>query len=139
MLLAAPSRLPGDVGIEPLALEPAVAPAATPLPLLSSRVLPQGCQACSRDRREGTTARACYPPAEPEAIKEGLKRGEKVAISGIGIFETAHRGPRKGRNIHTGEAIEVAPMTLVKFRPGKGLKDAVNPGSRSGELDAHTS
>ena len=61
-----------------------------------------------------------------DAIRDGLARREKVAISGFGTFEPAHRGPRKGRNIHTGEAIDVAPMTLVKFRPGKGLKDALN-------------
>jgi DNA-binding protein HU-beta len=63
-----------------------------------------------------------------DAIRDSLKRGEKVAIPGFEVSETAHRGPRKGRNIHTGEVIDVAPMTLVKFRPGKGLKDAVNPG-----------
>ncbi len=63
-----------------------------------------------------------------DTIRDSLKRGEKVAIPGFGVFETAHRGPRKGRNIHTGEVIDVAPMTLVKFRPGKGLRDAVNSG-----------
>ena len=63
-----------------------------------------------------------------DAIRDGRARGEKVAISGFGTFEPAHRGPRKGRNIHTGETIDVAPMTLVKFRPGKGLKDALNGG-----------
>jgi DNA-binding protein HU-beta len=61
-----------------------------------------------------------------DAIRDGLKRGEKVAIAGFGIFETAERGPRKGRNIHTGEALDVPPMTQVRFRPGKALKDAVN-------------
>jgi DNA-binding protein HU-beta len=63
-----------------------------------------------------------------DTIKDGLKRGEKVRIKGFGEFEAARRGPRKGRNIATGETIDVAPMTLVKFRPGKSLKDAVNGG-----------
>ncbi len=63
-----------------------------------------------------------------DTIRDGLARGEKVAISGFGTFETARRGPRKGRNIQTGETIDVAPMTLVKFRPGKSLKDALNSG-----------
>ncbi len=63
-----------------------------------------------------------------DAIRDGLKRGEKVSIRGFGEFEAAHRGPRKGRNIRTGETIDVAPMTLVKFRPGKPLKDALNGG-----------
>jgi nucleoid DNA-binding protein len=51
-----------------------------------------------------------------------------VAIPGFWVFQTAHRGPGKGRNIHTGEAIDVAPMTLVQFRPGKPPRDAVNAG-----------
>ena len=55
---------------------------------------------------------------QPEAGRKGHDPG----VQGL------HRGPRKGRNIHTGEALDVAPMTLVKFRPSKGLKDAVNPG-----------
>jgi DNA-binding protein HU-beta len=55
-------------------------------------------------------------------------RGEKIAIPGFGSFESAHRGPRKGRNIHTGEVVDIPPMTQVRFRPGKGLKDAVNGG-----------
>jgi DNA-binding protein HU-beta len=61
-----------------------------------------------------------------DAIRAGLKRGEKLALSGFGIFETAELGPRKGRNLHTGEAVDVPAMTQVRFRPGKGLKDAVN-------------
>jgi DNA-binding protein HU-beta len=36
------------------------------------------------------------------------------------------RGPGKGRNSHTGEAVDVPPMTQVRFRPGKALKDTVN-------------
>lgn len=59
-------------------------------------------------------------------IRDSLKRGEKVAIAGFGAFELAKRGPRKGRNFHIGEAIDVPPMTQVKFKPGKGLRDAVN-------------
>ena len=63
-----------------------------------------------------------------DTIRDSLKRGEKVSIRGFGEFEAARRGPRKGRNISTGETIDVAPMTVVKFRPGKPLKDALNGG-----------
>ena len=63
-----------------------------------------------------------------DAIRDGLKRGEKVRIKGFGEFEAVRRGPRKGRNIRTGEVIDVAPMTLIRFRPGKPLKDALNGG-----------
>jgi DNA-binding protein HU-beta len=63
-----------------------------------------------------------------DAIRDGLKRGERVTIPGFGAFEIAQRGPRKGRNIHTGETVEIPAGAAIKFRPGKGLKDAVNGG-----------
>jgi DNA-binding protein HU-beta len=61
-----------------------------------------------------------------DAIKDGLKRGEKVAISGFGSFEPSRREARQGRNPRTGEAVEIAASTTIKFKPGKGLKDALN-------------
>jgi DNA-binding protein HU-beta len=61
-----------------------------------------------------------------DAVRDGLKRGEKVTISGFGSFEPSRREARRGRNPRTGEAVEVAASTSVKFRPGKGLKDALD-------------
>jgi len=37
-------------------------------------------------------------------------------------------GACKARNLQTGEMVDVPPMTQVRFRPGKGPKDAVNGG-----------
>src|SRR5690349_7193071 len=62
-------------------------------------------------------------------IRHGLKRGEKVAISGFGSFETARREAREGRNPRTGEPVRVAASTTAKFKPGKGRKDAPNGGA----------
>jgi DNA-binding protein HU-beta len=64
-----------------------------------------------------------------ELVRDGLKRGEKVAISGFGSFETARREAREGRNPRTGEPVRVAASTTVRFKPGKGLKDAMNGGA----------
>ena len=63
-----------------------------------------------------------------DTIRDGLRRGEKVAFSGFGTFETSRREAWQGRNPRTGEAVEVAASTTVRFRPGKGLKDALNGG-----------
>ena len=63
-----------------------------------------------------------------DAIQDGLRRGEKVTFSGVGAFETNRREARQGRNPRTGEAVEVAASTAIKFKPGKGLKDALNGG-----------
>ncbi len=60
-----------------------------------------------------------------DAIRDGLKRGEKVAISGFGTFATGRREARRGRNPRTGEAVQIAASSTVRFKPGKGLKDAV--------------
>jgi DNA-binding protein HU-beta len=71
-----------------------------------------------------------------DAIRDGLERGEKVGISGFGSFEAARREARQGRNPRTGEAVEVAASTSVRFKPGKGLKEALNGG---GTLAARSS
>ena len=63
-----------------------------------------------------------------DAIRDGLKRGEKVGISGFGSFEAARREARRGRNPQTGEQVQVPASTSVRFKPGKGLKDALNGG-----------
>jgi DNA-binding protein HU-beta len=63
------------------------------------------------------------------AIRDGLRRDGKVAITGFGSFETARREAREGRNPRTGAKVQIAASTTVKFRPGKGLKDAVNGGT----------
>ncbi len=63
-----------------------------------------------------------------DAIRDGLRRGEKVGISGFGSFEAARREARQGRNPRTGEAVEIAASTTIKFKPGKGLRGALNGG-----------
>ncbi|MFZ1427639.1 MAG: HU family DNA-binding protein [Geminicoccaceae bacterium] len=59
-------------------------------------------------------------------IQDALTKGQKVSIAGFGVFEVAERPEREGRNPQTGEAIKIAASRAVKFKPGKGLKDAVN-------------
>ena len=54
-----------------------------------------------------------------------LKKGEDVSIAGLGIFAVKARKARTARNPKTGELIQVAAMTVPKFRAAKALKDAV--------------
>jgi len=49
----------------------------------------------------------------------------KLTLVGFGTFQTSHRKARTGRNPQTGEAIEIKAGNVVKFKPGKKLKDAV--------------
>ena len=40
-------------------------------------------------------------------------------------FEVRERAARKGRNLRTGEEIEIPASKFPAFKPGKALKDAV--------------
>jgi nucleoid DNA-binding protein len=61
-----------------------------------------------------------------EAIKANLSRGEPVTLRRFGSFEVRAKHAREGRNPKTGEAAEIAARNVVRFRPGKQFKDAVN-------------
>jgi DNA-binding protein HU-beta len=61
-----------------------------------------------------------------DSIRKTLKKGDKVTLIGFGTFGTAKRAKRSGRNPATGAKITIAAKTLVKFKAGKELSDAVN-------------
>ncbi len=58
-------------------------------------------------------------------IRDSLKRGEKVVITGFGTFSIRKRAPRPGRNPKTGERITISARKAPGFTPGKTLKKAV--------------
>mgnify|MGYP001576656608 CR=1 FL=1 len=60
-----------------------------------------------------------------DSITTTLKQDGEVSISGLGIFSARKRAARTARNPRTGEPIQVPAMRVPKFRPAKGLKDAV--------------
>lgn len=72
-------------------------------------------------RREASAA----VEAVIESITESVATGERVAISGFGIFEQAFRRARVGRNPRTGETVRIGAVTLPKFRPGQDFKALV--------------
>lgn len=59
-------------------------------------------------------------------IKEALAAGDSVTFTGFGTFKVMDRPERKGRNPRSGEEITIPASKVVKFTPGKILKDAVN-------------
>lgn len=61
-----------------------------------------------------------------EAITSSLKSGSEVRLAGFGTFAISQRKATTGRNPRTGEPIQIAAANLPKFRPGKGLREAVN-------------
>ena len=60
-----------------------------------------------------------------DAITAALVKGDKVQISGFGIFETKNREARIGRNPHTKEAIEIPATRVPAFKASKALKDII--------------
>lgn len=59
------------------------------------------------------------------AIRDALKRGEKVVITGFGTFSVRKRAERAGRNPKTGEKITISARKAPAFTAGKTLKKAV--------------
>ena len=58
-------------------------------------------------------------------IIETIKAGEKVNITGLGIFKLKDKKARLARNPKTGESIQVPAKKAPKFLPSKNFKEAV--------------
>lgn len=76
---------------------------------------------------EGVTVKdtAVFVDATIQAIQDAVVRGEKVSITGFGIFETVTRAARDGRNPATGQPLSIPESKAPKFKAGKAFKDAV--------------
>ena len=64
--------------------------------------------------------------ATVDTITETLVNGEKVQVSGFGIFEVRAREARTGRNPRTKETIEIPATKLPAFKASTTLKNAVS-------------
>ena len=60
-----------------------------------------------------------------EGIVKGIKTDGEVSLVGYVTIKTAKRAARTGRNPQTGAAIKIPARTVVKFKAGSKLKDAV--------------
>ena len=58
-------------------------------------------------------------------IRDSLKRGEKVVLTGFGTFSIRSRQQRVGRNPKTGATITLSARKAPGFTAGKTLKKAV--------------
>jgi len=61
-----------------------------------------------------------------DVVRDALVTGDRVTLPGFGTFDAAERKARTGRNPRTGEAIEIAATRAARFKPSRGLKDALN-------------
>jgi len=76
------------------------------------------------DRRSATAAL----DAVLAEIQAAVTKGDKVSITGFGVFEKRVRAARTARNPRTGEAVKVKKTSVPAFRPGASFKELVAAG-----------
>ncbi len=59
-------------------------------------------------------------------IKNAVAAGDKVSLTGFGIFEKSERAARTGRNPQTGAPVQIAATSVPKFRAGAEFKKHVS-------------
>lgn len=65
-----------------------------------------------------------------DTVLRAVATGERVAITGFGVFEKRERAARTARNPRTGVAIRLKKTSVPAFRPGQGFKDVVSGAKR---------
>ena len=60
-----------------------------------------------------------------DEVTNVMRKGDKVNITGFGIFKVSDRKAREGRNPRTGETIQIKASKKPRFTPGKLLKEAI--------------
>ena len=61
-----------------------------------------------------------------EAMKAALESEKKLKITGFGNFMVHEKGPRKGGNPQTGEAIKIRGRRVVTFKPSNTFRKILN-------------
>ena len=61
-----------------------------------------------------------------DTVYRTVQKGEKVAITGFGIFEKRDRAARVARNPATGEKVRVKKTSVPAFRAGQEFKDVIS-------------
>jgi DNA-binding protein HU-beta len=61
-----------------------------------------------------------------DTITRAVARGEKVGITGFGVFEKVERPARLARNPATGAQVRVKKTAVPRFKAGTGFKEVVS-------------
>ena len=61
-----------------------------------------------------------------DTVTRAVASGERVAITGFGVFDKVARPARTGRNPRTGAAVKIKATTVPKFKAGQSFKDVVS-------------
>ena len=58
-----------------------------------------------------------------DAMKESMRRGERIELRGFGVFQVKPRKKGIGRNPRTGREVRIPPGRTIRFKPGKNFKN----------------
>jgi DNA-binding protein HU-beta len=64
--------------------------------------------------------------ATTDVVLTALAGGASVMLLGLGKISVVQRGPKKARNLHTGEVVTVPARKVAMLRPSDAVHDAVN-------------
>ncbi len=73
-----------------------------------------------------------------DTIIRSVAKGEKVAITGFGVFEKRIRAARTARNPATGATVRLKRTSVPAFRAGQGFKDVVSGAKKVTKAPAKT-
>lgn len=57
-----------------------------------------------------------------DAMKEALRRGQRIELRGFGVFYVRPRKRGVGRNPKTGDVVPIPEGKTIRFKPGKELR-----------------
>lgn len=57
-----------------------------------------------------------------DALRQAMRRGERIELRGFGVFLVKPRKSGIGRNPRTGAEVPIPPGKTVRFKPGKEIR-----------------
>lgn len=57
-----------------------------------------------------------------DALKDAMKKGERIELRGFGVFVVKPRKSGIGRNPRTGAEVPIPPGKTVRYKPGKDVR-----------------
>ena len=61
-----------------------------------------------------------------DMVTASIKKGDRVALPGLGVFSVVQKKARTGRNPGTGQPIKIPARKAVKFSVSSALKQGLN-------------
>jgi len=65
-----------------------------------------------------------------DEIVDELEGGNRLEFRDFGVFEVHERRARRAQNPRTLEKVDVPPKLVVKFKPGRVMRDRVGGGGK---------